>query len=64
MFENHMETKEKRGWYRCGTCQIDSGAKVSNGVIKVGNEWCSCREYENSGVNAKEKDENIASRIK
>ena len=29
-----MVTKE-RGWHRCGTCQMDSDAKVSNGVIKV-----------------------------
>ena len=29
-----MVTKE-RGWHRCGTCQMDLDAKVSNSVIKI-----------------------------
>ena len=39
MFGNHVVTKKKGGWYQCGTCQMDSYAKVSNSVIKVENKW-------------------------
>ena len=45
--ENHVTTEKKEGWYRCGTCQIDSDAKVSGSVIKVKENDVSCREYEN-----------------
>ena len=37
MFGNHVMTK-KKGWHRCGTCQMDSDYKVSNDTIKVENE--------------------------
>ena len=27
------------GWHQCGTCQMDSDAKVSGGVAKVERKW-------------------------
>ena len=35
MFGNHVVTKERGGWHRCGTYQMDLDAKVSNDIIKV-----------------------------
>ena len=39
MFGNHVETEEKWGWHWYDTYQMDTDAKVSNGVIKVENKW-------------------------
>ena len=35
MFKNHVMTKEREGWHKCGTYQINLDAKVNNGIIKV-----------------------------
>ena len=37
--KQHVLLKSWEGWHRCGTCQINFDAEVSNGVIKVVFQW-------------------------